>query len=50
VANWGTDINWASIYEMNAFFWPGLCTALSIIGIMLIGDGLRDALDPRLKL
>ena len=50
VANWGMDIKWASIYEINAFFWPGLCTALTVIGIMLIGDGLRDALDPRLKL
>lgn len=50
VANWGTDINWATLYDINAFIWPGLMTAVSVIGAMLIGDGLRDAIDPRLKM
>ena len=49
---WGMDINnardmlysspWASIY-------PGLMIVITVLGFMLIGDGLRDALDPRLK-
>ena len=28
--------------------WPGLAIALSVLGLNLIGDGLRDLLDPRL--
>lgn len=50
VANWGQDISWADIYHLHAFVWPGLCTAIFAIGAMLIGDGLRDAVDPRLKI
>ena len=29
--------------------WPGLAIALSVLGFNLLGDGLRDALDPRLE-
>lgn len=29
-------------------FWPGLCIALAVLGFNLLGDGLRDLLDPRL--
>jgi peptide/nickel transport system permease protein len=29
--------------------WPGIAIALSVLGFNLIGDGLRDTLDPRLK-
>ena len=28
---------------------PGLAVALSVLGLNLLGDGLRDALDPRLR-
>lgn len=28
--------------------WPGLCIALSVLGFNLLGDGLRDVLDPKL--
>lgn len=28
---------------------PGLCIVLCVLGFNLLGDGLRDALDPRLK-
>jgi peptide/nickel transport system permease protein len=28
--------------------WPGLAIALSVLGLNLMGDGLRDLLDPRL--
>jgi peptide/nickel transport system permease protein len=27
--------------------YPGLAVALSVLGFNLLGDGLRDALDPR---
>jgi peptide/nickel transport system permease protein len=52
VASWGTDINWAraTFSNINAAFWPGLFIGITAIGFMLVGDGLRDALDPRLNL
>jgi peptide/nickel transport system permease protein len=28
---------------------PGLAIVVAILGFNLLGDGLRDALDPRLK-
>jgi peptide/nickel transport system permease protein len=28
---------------------PGLAIALAVLGFNLLGDGLRDALDPRLR-
>ena len=28
---------------------PGLAIMLAVLGFNLLGDGLRDALDPRLK-
>ena len=51
-ADWGTDINygrghWGAYY---AVFWPGLFIAIAAVGFMLIGDGLSDALDPRLHI
>lgn len=33
---------WTVIY-------PGICIVLTVLGFNLIGDGLRDALDPRMK-
>ncbi|NDJ53484.1 MAG: ABC transporter permease [Chloroflexi bacterium] len=29
--------------------WPGLCIFLTVLSINFVGDGLRDALDPRLR-
>jgi len=51
-ADWGTDIMYGRT-QINAYwalFWPGLFIAIAAIGFMLIGDGLRDALDPRLQI
>jgi peptide/nickel transport system permease protein len=28
---------------------PGLAITVTVVGINLLGDGLRDALDPRLR-
>jgi peptide/nickel transport system permease protein len=28
--------------------WPGLAIVFSVLGLNLMGDGLRDLLDPRL--
>jgi len=53
IADWGTDINFARgvvIIAPGAALWPGLFIGIAAIGFVLIGDGLRDAIDPRLKL
>lgn len=52
ISDWGTDINWAQTRILSApwaALWPGLLIALTVLAFMLIGDGLRDALDPRLR-
>jgi peptide/nickel transport system permease protein len=35
------------IYPHNIFF-PGLCLALTVLAVNVLGDGLRDRLDPKL--
>ncbi|MFX1424948.1 MAG: ABC transporter permease [Promethearchaeota archaeon] len=53
IADWGTDINYAKgvlIQYPGAALWPGLFIGIAAIGFVLIGDGLRDALDPRLHI
>lgn len=52
IADWGTDISWSRTQTgaFGAVFWPGIFIAITAIGFMLIGDGLRDALDPRLHI
>ncbi len=39
---------WMYIAPRLAVF-PGLAVALSVLGLNLLGDGLRDALDPKLR-
>lgn len=33
----------------HLLLWPGLFIAVTVLSINLVGDGLRDAMDPRLK-
>ncbi|MBE6017116.1 MAG: ABC transporter permease [Lachnospiraceae bacterium] len=33
----------------HVIFWPGLTIGICVLAINLIGDGLRDALDPKLR-
>lgn len=51
-AEWGTMLASARDY-MDKAPWmvigPGLCILLAVLSINLVGDALRDALDPRLK-
>ncbi|MHA2288368.1 MAG: ABC transporter permease [Promethearchaeota archaeon] len=49
--DWGTDISYASsrLSSIHATLWPGLFILIAVLGFMLLGDGLRDALDPRLQ-
>jgi peptide/nickel transport system permease protein len=49
---WGRDIDIGRGHLVNApwaSLWPGIMIILTVLGFMLLGDGLRDALDPRLK-
>jgi peptide/nickel transport system permease protein len=50
--DWGTDISWASgriLSSIWASVIPGLILLIAVLGFMLVGDSLRDALDPKLK-
>ncbi len=52
LVEWGNDINTARQLLVTApwaSLWPGFMILLTVLGFMLIGDGLRDALDPRLR-
>lgn len=49
---WGNDINAARNFLTLApwaSLWPGFMILVTVLGFMLVGDGLRDALDPRLR-
>jgi ABC-type dipeptide/oligopeptide/nickel transport system permease subunit len=49
---WGNDINFArnQLYLAPwASLWPGFMILITVLGFMLVEDGLRDALDPRLR-
>jgi peptide/nickel transport system permease protein len=48
--SWGSMLNTAKNYVDNAPWmavWPGLSIFLLVLSFNLLGDGLRDALDPR---
>ncbi len=50
--SWGRMLNEAQTFLYLApqlAILPGLCIALSVLGLNLLGDGLRDLLDPRLR-
>jgi peptide/nickel transport system permease protein len=49
-ATWGNMLDGAYRYLENApwlWFFPGTLILLTVLGINFVGDGLRDALDPR---
>lgn len=50
--SWGSALRFAQGYLNVApwmAYWPGIAISLAVISFNLVGDGLRDALDPRLK-
>ncbi len=50
---WGVMLSTARTYMSTApylLLFPGVAIALSALALNLVGDGLRDALDPRLKM
>jgi len=49
---WGAMLSEAREYMRTAphmLFFPGLCILIAALSLNLIGDGLRDALDPKLR-
>ena len=51
IASWGNIMAEGRAYVRIAFWivlFPGLCLATTVLAINLIGDGLRDTLDPKL--
>jgi peptide/nickel transport system permease protein len=49
--SWGRMLSESQAYLSQGPFlalWPGLCIALAVLGFNLLGDGLRDVLDPKL--
>ncbi|MCH5275324.1 MAG: ABC transporter permease [Lachnospiraceae bacterium] len=53
-ASWGniiSDVN--NSYVMTAFWWvwipAGVCLLITVLGFNFVGDGLRDAFDPKMK-
>jgi peptide/nickel transport system permease protein len=51
-AEWGTMLTDARSFLQRApylLFFPGIAIVISAIGFNLLGDGLRESLDPRLK-
>jgi peptide/nickel transport system permease protein len=52
IPSWGNMIAESRLYLSRSpltIFAPGLALALTVLAINLIGDGLRDRLDPRLS-
>jgi peptide/nickel transport system permease protein len=52
VIEWGRDVSDNKDSLVNApwsAIWPGVGIIVTVLGFMLLGDGLRDALDPRTK-
>ena len=50
--SWGSMLNSAQRFLAQApwmAFWPGFAIFVSVLSFNLLGDGLRDALDPRHK-
>jgi len=52
LVEWGNDLSHARLHLQTApwaSIWPGFMILMTVLGFMLLGDGLRDALDPKLR-
>ena len=53
-ASWGNiinDVNNTYVLSNYLFIWipAGICLLLTVLAFNLVGDGLRDAFDPKMK-
>ncbi|WP_331375457.1 ABC transporter permease [Sinorhizobium chiapasense] len=52
IPSWGNMIASSRLYLASApltIFGPGICLAVTVLAVNLLGDGLRDMFDPRAK-
>ena len=52
VASWGGMVSDGQLYLFSTpheVLWPGVAISLTVFGFTMIGDGIRDLLDPRLR-
>lgn len=52
IPEWGAMLSGGKSHILvypHLLIFPGLCIAITVLAINLFGDGLRDALDPKLK-
>lgn len=53
IPDWGSMLSGSAAQYINRApmlaVWPGLAIALAVFGFNMLGDGLRDVLDPRLR-
>jgi len=52
VMSWGNDIFSAKPSLRSnpmAIFWPGLALSITVLSFIMLGDALRDALDPKAR-
>jgi peptide/nickel transport system permease protein len=52
IPTWGNMIAAGRLYFQVApwpIFFPGICLAIVVLAVNLLGDGLRDRLDPRIR-
>jgi peptide/nickel transport system permease protein len=52
IPTWGTMVAASTQYADRAFwtlFFPGMAIVLTALSLQILGDGVRDLLDPRLK-
>ncbi len=54
MASWGSIIQTATdMYVMTNYWWiwipAGFCILITVLGFNFVGDGLRDAFDPKMK-
>ena len=49
---WGAMISTARVYAIDQWWYaafPGLSILVTVVGFNLLGDGIRDILDPKSK-
>ena len=52
IASWGGMVSDGQIYLFSSpheVLWPGVAISLTVFGFTMLGDGIRDLLDPRLR-
>ena len=52
MASWGSMISFSQPYIRSATYYsviPGLAIIITVLAFNMLGDGLRDALDPKLR-